>query len=163
MAACEAAGAALEDNEVGAPGAVELAHPSASWDVDCSEALAAYIATPHDATHGMWSAAQHVGVKRAIYLRSFRLAQRRVELSGLTPHLRALSRLSNSIKVMRIVLRFAVLKYCTPTRAELGAICTMCHTSDDTAGLARWLRCGVDPNTVDVDRVGINPAPEPAR
>ena len=44
MAACEAAGGALEDDDVGAPDAVELAHPFASWDADCSEALAAYIA-----------------------------------------------------------------------------------------------------------------------
>ena len=157
MAACEAAGGALEDDEVGAPAALAPAITVASWNVDCSEALAAYIATPHDATHGTWSAAQHVGVirrvKRVIYLRSFRLAQRRVEQGGLTPHLRALSRLSNSIKVMRIVLRFVVPKYCTPTRAELGAICTMCHTSNDAPGMARWLRCGVDPNTRDVNGV----------
>ena len=53
-AACEAAGGALEDDEVGAPGAVEPAHSSASWDVDCSESLSAYIATPYDATHGTW-------------------------------------------------------------------------------------------------------------
>ena len=39
--------------------------------VPCSAALAVYIATPHDATHGMWSAAQHISVLRAIFLRSF--------------------------------------------------------------------------------------------
>ena len=51
---------------------------------------------------------------------------------------------------MRNVLRFAV-PHCTPTRAERRVICTMCHRSDATVGLARWLSCGVDPNTVDVD------------
>ena len=99
----------------------------------------------------MWSAAQHVGVKRAIFLRSFRFAQRHVNVAGTSPHLQALSEVANSGNVMRIVLRFAMAQYCTPTRAERQAICTMCHTSNDTAGLARWLRCGVDPNTVDVD------------
>ena len=121
-----------------------------AWDVHCSEPLAAYIATPHGATHGMWTAAQHTCVKRAIFLRSFRFAQRRLGAAGASPHLRALSEVANWRNVMRTVLRFAV-PHCTPTRAERQAICTMCHTSDATVGLARWLRCGVDPNTVDVD------------
>ena len=155
MAACEEAGGALEDDEVGAPDAVEPAHPSASWDADCSEALAAYIATPPSATHGTWSAAQHTGVKRAIFLRSFRFAQRHVGVAGTSPHLQALSEVANSGNVMRIVLRFAMAQYCTPTRAEQHAICTMCHTSNDTAGLARWLNRGVDPNTVNVEGDGL--------
>ena len=65
--------------------------------------------------------------------------------------LAAISQVANTASVMRDVLRFAVPQYCTPTRAERQAICTMCHTSDATVGLARWLSCGVDPNTVDVD------------
>ena len=251
-AACEAAGGALEDDEVGAPGAVELAHPSASWDADCSEVLAAYIATSHDATrrdalprvgaaffrhamsastsqpkphtlpevlveqhrseieaqliehdagsggaavapenravlpiaamaahtvvpwnvhcseslaaliatprnatHGTWSAAQHTGVKRAIFLRSFRFAQRHVGVAGTSPHLQALSEVANSGNVMRIVLRFAMAQYCTPTRAERQAICTMCHTSNQgEVDIVRfWLRCGVDPNTIVWSRI----------
>jgi hypothetical protein len=151
MAACEEAGGALEDDEVGAPAALAPVITVASWNADCSEALAAYIATPPFATHGMWSAAQHTGVKRAIFLRSFRFAQRHVGVAGTSPHLQALSEVANSGNVMRIVLRFAMAQYCTPTRAERHAICTMCHTSNDTAGLALWLRCGVDPNTIDVD------------
>ena len=121
-----------------------------AWDVYCSEALTALILTPRSATHGTWSAAQHTGVKRAIFLRSFRFAQRRLGSAGASPQLHALSEVANWRHVMRAVLRFAVPQ-CTPTRAELGAICTMCHTSDDTAALTRWLSCGVDPNTVDVD------------
>ena len=66
-----------------------------AWDVQCSAALAAYIATPRDATHGVWSAMQHVGVKRAIFLRSFRFAQRHLGAAGASPHLRALSEVAN--------------------------------------------------------------------
>ena len=150
MAADSEAVAAAEV-ELGAPAALAPAIAVAPWDADCSEALAAYIATSHDATHGTWSAAQHIGVKRAIFLRSFRFAQRHVGVAGTSPHLQALSEVANSGNVMRIVLRFAMAQYCTPTRAERHAICTMCHTSNDTAGLARWLRCGVDPNTIDID------------
>jgi len=116
------------------------------------DALEAYIATPRHATHGMWSSAQHVGVMRALYLRSFRFAQRHVGAAGASRHLQALSEVANSGNVMRAVLRFAV-PYCTPTRAEQRAICRTCHINDDTTGLARWLISsrGVDPSTVDFD------------
>ena len=108
----------------------------ASWYVQCNAALAGYIATPHDATHGMWSAAQHVSVMRALFLRSFRLAQRHVGAAGASPHLQALSQVANSGNVMRAVMRFAAA-HCTPVRAERRAVCRMCGTSDDTSGLAR--------------------------
>ena len=115
-----------------------------------SAELAAYTATPHDATHGTWTAAQHIGVKRAIFRHSFRFAQRHVGKAGASPHLHALSEVANSGNVMRAVMCFA-LPHCTPTRAERQAICVSCHTSNDTASLVRWLSRGVDPNTVDVD------------
>ena len=144
--------AAASEEELSAPYALDPARPHASWDADCSETLAAFIATPHDATHGTWTPAQHTGVKRAIFLRSFRFAQRRLGAVGASPHLRALREVANWSNVMRTVLRFAV-PYCTPTRAEQRAICRTCHINDDTTGLARWLISsrGVDPSTVDFD------------
>jgi len=145
-AASASATLAAEDEREEAPGHLV----EDEWDVHCTYSLAALIATPHAATHGMWSAAQFVGVKRALYLRTFRFAQRQLGEAGLSAHLQAMSEVANWRNVMRTVLRFAV-PFCTPTGDERWEICMTCHGSDSAARMARWLSCGVDPNTVDVD------------
>ena len=126
----------------------------ALWQSDCT-ALRKLIATPRGATHGKWSSAQHSGAMRSNFVRGLGLV--RVPRLGKAIKARAptllaaISQVANTASVMRDVLRFAVPQYYTPTRAERRRICTTCYASDATVGLARWLSCGVDPNTVDVD------------
>ena len=130
------------------------ATPPQEEAVEKSHVVAVTAMPQHHPTHGTWTAAQHVGKMRTLFSRSFRFAQRHVGAAEASSHLQAMSEVANSGNVMRAVLRFA-MPYCTPTRAERRAICTMCNTSDDTAGLARWLNRGVDPNTVNVEGDGL--------
>ena len=119
--------------------------PPPSWVVHDSDSLAAYMDTPQDATQGRWSAAQHVGVKRAIFLRSFRFAHRQLGAAGASPHLQALSQMANSGNVMRSVLCFAV-PCCTPTPGEASLVAAACEQLDGAAVVARWLNRGVSPD-----------------
>jgi len=129
--------------------AASRAHLFTVHPADCV-ALIKYKATPRAAKLGLWTAAQHLGVLRSIFVRGVGMAHipRLVAAAPSAKLASAIAQVANTKDAMQRVLRFAV-RYCTPTAAESERVGDACEAVDGTAAVARWLSNGVSPDAVD--------------
>ena len=129
--------------------AASRAHLVTVHPADCV-ALIKSKATPRAAKLGLWTAAQHLGVLRSIFVRGVGMARipRLVAAAPSATLASAIAQVANTKDAMRRVLRFAV-RYCTPTAAESVLVGQACEAVDGTAAVVRWLSHGVSPDAVD--------------
>ena len=115
--------------------AASRAHLVTVHPADCA-ALIKSKATPRAAKLGLWTAAQHLGVLRSIFVRGVGMARipRLVAAAPSATLASAIAQVANTKDAMRRVLRFAV-RYCALTAVESGQVADACEA------VLMWRRC----------------------
>ena len=115
--------------------AASRAHLVTVHPADCV-ALMKCKATPRAAQRGLWTAAQHLGVLRSIFVRGVGMARipRLVAAAPSATLASAIAQVANTKDAMRRVLRFAV-RYCALTAVESGQV------ADAGEAVLMWRRC----------------------